>query len=147
MTAGDLFDTPGVELYFYDELDAADRQRVGAHLRACAACRQRLDDLQAIRRALAAAPVVDAPPAGDWSGFMRRLDDAVTRGSGSAQPKAILERAGGAWSVRQVALIAATLAIVAIGVFMASRQRTDGRRRRTECCPSTRSSPPPACAA
>jgi Putative zinc-finger len=146
MTACDLFDTPDVELYFYDELDAADRQRVGAHLRACAACRQRLDDLQAIRRALAAAPVVDAPPAGDWSGFMRRLDAAVSRTPASAQPAAILERTGGTWSVRQLALIAATLAIVAIGVFMASRQRT-GRPAdvvaQTTSVPSPRSSSSP----
>ena len=74
MTGCELFEAADVELYFYDELDAADRTRVEAHLRRCDACRQRLDDLHAIRRALAARPVVDAPPAGDWAGFMRRLD-------------------------------------------------------------------------
>ena len=36
----------------YDELDAAARARIEAHLRRCDACRQRLDDLHAIRRAV-----------------------------------------------------------------------------------------------
>ena len=75
MTACHLWDTPDIELYFYDELDVADTTRVSAHLRGCAECRQRLDDLRAIRRALS-GPAVEAPPAGDWSGFMRRLDEA-----------------------------------------------------------------------
>jgi len=48
MTACDL----DVVLYFYEEMDTADRVRATAHLRECAACRQRLEDLHAIRRAL-----------------------------------------------------------------------------------------------
>jgi len=66
-----------VDLYFYGELDAADCVRIEAHLRQCDACRQRLDDLHAIRSALTGRPVVDAPPAGDWSGFTARLDRSL----------------------------------------------------------------------
>ena len=140
MTACDL----DVVLYFYDEMDAVDRVRADAHLRDCAACRQRLDDLHAIRRALAERPQVDAPPAGDWSGFMRRLDLAVqpsrfalrpaSQSARSAQrstdgrmalsqpePRAVLEFNRGRWSVRHVASLAAMLAVVVTGVFMAAR--------------------------
>jgi hypothetical protein len=120
MTTCELFDSPDVELYFYDELGETDRARMAAHLRACADCRRRLDDLHAIRRALAAGPVVDAPPADDWSGFMRRLDAAVGL---PPSPQATLERAGGSWRVRHLAAFAATLALVALGVFMAARVR------------------------
>jgi putative zinc finger protein len=117
----ELWDAPEIELYFYGELDEVGHARVAAHLRSCAACRQRLDDLRAIRRALAARPVVDAPPGGDWSGFMRRLDAAV--GPGPARPAAVLERRGTTWRVRHLAALAATLAIAASGVFMAARVR------------------------
>jgi hypothetical protein len=124
-----------VVLYFYDEMDAVDRVRAAGHLRECEACRQRLDELHAIRRALADRPHVDAPPAGDWSGFMRRLDLAVQpsrsapRPAASGQkhappqsePRAVLEFNRGRWSVRHVASLAAMLAVVVIGVFMAAR--------------------------
>jgi hypothetical protein len=123
MNACELFDTPDVELYFYDELGSAEREQVAAHLRGCVACRQRLDDLHAIRRALAAAPVVDAPPAGDWSGFMRRLDAAVGQPPQSATRAVVLERRGGAWRARHLVAFAAMLAIVASGIFMAARVR------------------------
>ena len=65
-----LVGAEAVELYFYDEVDAAERARVEAHLAECAACRQVLGDLRVINHALASRPAVDAPPAGDWSGFM-----------------------------------------------------------------------------
>ena len=132
MSACALFDTPDVELYFYDELDAAGRARVEAHLRGCGACRQRLDDLEAIRRALAARPVVDAPPGGDWSAFTRRLDGAMAaeRAARDAAPwpRAVPapEGAAGArrgWSNRPLLALAATLAIVTIGAVMAARFR------------------------
>ena len=119
----ELFDSADVELYFYGELAGADRDRVAAHLAGCAECRQRLDDLHAIRGALSAQPVVEAPPAGEWSGFMRRLDDAVGLSASRPGTTAILERTGRTWSVRQLAALAATLAIVALGVIMAARVR------------------------
>ncbi len=119
----ELWDAPDIELYFYGELDELAHARVAAHLRTCAACRQRLDDLRAIRRALASSPLVDAPPARDWSGFMRRLDAAVGAGTTTPQPTTILERTGSTWNVRHLAVMAATLVVVALGVFMASRVR------------------------
>ena len=115
-----------IVLYFYGEMDAAELARASAHLRRCEACRQRLEDLQAIRRALAERPVVDAPPAGDWSGFMRRLDEAVAPGRPVAQPApaAVLEYTRGRWSVRQVVALAALLALVTVAVLAAARFRT-----------------------
>lgn len=124
MTGCGLIDSPDIELFFYDELDAADGARVAAHLENCAACRTRLDDLHAIRRALATQPAVDAPPAGDWSGFMQRLDSAVGLTAPRRDPSPVLERIGGTWSVRHVAALAAMLAIVTFGVFMAARTRS-----------------------
>ena len=115
-----------VVLYFYDEMDPAERARASAHLRACDACRQRLEDLHAIRRALAERPAVDAPPTGDWSGFMRRLDEAVATVRPPREPvrPAVLERDGTRWSVRHLVPLAAVLALVTIGIFMAARFRS-----------------------
>jgi hypothetical protein len=114
-----------IVLYFYDEMAAAERAHATAHLRRCEACRQRLEDLQAIRRALAERPVVDAPPAGDWSGFMRRLDAAVapSRPRVPPAPAAVLEYHRGRWSVRQIAALAAMLALVTVAVLAAARFR------------------------
>jgi anti-sigma factor RsiW len=123
MTVCELFDSPDIELYFYDELDAADRVRVDAHLRGCAACRQRLEDLRAIRRALASRPAVDAPPAGDWSGFMRRLDQAVRVESAPAREIGELPRQARRWSMRPALALAAMLALVTIGISIAARFR------------------------
>ena len=124
MTACDL----DVVLYFYDEMQAGDRARAAAHLRTCDACRQRLEDLHQIRRALADRPAVDAPPAGDWSGFMRRLDAAVGPRQTVAppEPRAILEYTSGRWSVRQVVALAAMLALVTIAVLAVARYRGAG---------------------
>ena len=133
----ELWDAPEIELYFYGELDDMARARVAAHLRSCAACRQRLDDLRAIRRALAARPVVEAPPTGDWSGFMRRLDAAV--GAPGAPPvrPAVLERTGRTWRVRHLAPLAATLAMVSIGVYMAARVRQAPSKNAVASAPRT----------
>jgi hypothetical protein len=127
MTVCDLFESPDIELYFYNELDAGERRRVDAHLRGCAACRQRLDDLRAIRRALASRPVVDAPPAGDWSGFMRRLDAAIAADPSAPRPAAVSPRVATprrGWVLRPALALAAMLALVTIGVAMAARYRT-----------------------
>lgn len=113
-----------VVLYFYGELDAAERARGAAHVRGCAECRQRLEDLQTIREALASRTVVNAPPAGDWSGFMRRLDEAVKPAETVAAMPAVSERRRGTWDVRQAVAFAAMLAIVTIAVMSALRVRT-----------------------
>jgi anti-sigma factor RsiW len=68
-----------VELYFYDELDGAERAAVARHLSTCAECRQTLDDLGMIRSALSSRPQVDAPERGDWTPFMARLGEALQR--------------------------------------------------------------------
>jgi len=68
-----------VELYFYDELDAQERASVALHVASCAVCRQELEELEVIRTALSTRPVVSAPPGGDWTAFMTRLDKAVAR--------------------------------------------------------------------
>lgn len=70
-----------IELYFYGELDTAERASVQAHLRRCPECRAALEDLTVIRAALASRPDVATPPGGDWSGFMARLDSAIAKES------------------------------------------------------------------
>jgi hypothetical protein len=121
-----MFHSPEIELYFYDELDPAARARVSAHLAVCISCRQRLEDLETIRHELAQRPRVDAPPAGDWSGFMRRLDEVVgtdTRRGGFDGPASLT-----GWSrpsLRGVVAIAAALMLVTVGVFMAAKFRSN----------------------
>jgi len=135
MTPCELFDAPDIELYFYGELPDAERVRVDAHLHRCDACRQRLDDLHAIRRGLADRPVVDAPPTGDWSGFMRRLDAAVSRSSAANQSTDVMgspstdsasrgsASSAARASIRFAAAAAALLAITALGIYGAFRVR------------------------
>ena len=122
MTECRLIDPSDVELYFYDELEGPDRRRAADHIAACPVCRQRLEDLRAIREALGSRPAVNAPPAGDWSGFMRRLDEAV----GVSAPRAAATEPAVVrvpFSLRQAAALAAMLALVTTGVFMAARVR------------------------
>jgi hypothetical protein len=117
----ELLDTADVEMYFYGELDPAGRARVETHLRGCELCRQRLDDLHEIRRALALRPLVEAPPAGDWSGFMRRLDSAVARevepNLRTFEPTNL--RTSEPQNLRTLLALAAVLALATIGVVMA----------------------------
>jgi hypothetical protein len=108
-----------IVLYFYDEMEPAERVQAAAHVEQCAACRQRLDELDAIRRALASRPAVDAPAAGDWSGFMRRLDSAVAPAARRPAAPVVLRQAS--WPVRSIAALAAMVALVTIGVTIASR--------------------------
>jgi hypothetical protein len=119
-----LAESPDVELYFYGELETADRARVETHLGGCAECRGHLEDLYAIQRALLSRPTVDAPPAGDWSGFMRRLDDNVRHAPQAPGQVAAVETASRFWSTRHVIALAAMLALVTIGAVIASRVRT-----------------------
>lgn len=122
MSRCELSESPDIELYFYGELADADRARVDAHLHRCEACRQRLEDLHAIRRALAARPVVDAPPAEDWSGFTRRLDAAV--GIASASPASSASSPYSAASaVYSAAAAAAILLAASLGIYYARSAR------------------------
>jgi len=110
------FDAGLVELYFYGDLDAPERARVDAHLAGCVACRRQLDDLGALRDALARVPRPDAPPAGDWSGFMHRLDRACS------VPVAPAPHSRSFRWARALAL-AAMIAVIATGIYMAARVR------------------------
>jgi hypothetical protein len=116
-----LVGAEAVELYFYDEVDAAERARVEAHLAECAACRQVLGDLRVINHALANRPAVDAPPAGDWSGFMRRLDDACRheRGRDGGKPDdEPTARTVSRWPSRAAMAIAASLVLATAGAVL-----------------------------
>jgi putative zinc finger protein len=135
VSACEFSNSPLIELYFYGEIDADDRARVDAHLGDCLECRQRLQDLQAIREALARRPPVDAPAAGDWSGFMRRLDAAcgIARGREKAPlaprpaPTLVSARPRRRWM--PALAFAAMLVLVTMAVIVASRFRgaSDGR--------------------
>jgi len=115
-SSGDL------ELYFYDELSPAERESIDHHLSRCSECRASLDELQAIRTALDSRPVVSAPPSGDWSSFTARLDAAIARERPAAQSSVVAftprRRAYSAYLA-----IAATLALVTLGVAVALRSR------------------------
>jgi hypothetical protein len=122
-----------IELYFYEELEAAERGRVSTHLRACAECAAALNDLRMIRTVLADRPDVAAPAGGDWSGFMSRLEAAI-RNEPAQQSVPVSEAKiapfrpkVAAASVRSyigVLTTAALLTIVTIGVVFVARQRT-----------------------
>lgn len=116
MSRCDVQESGAIDLYFYDELDAIDRARISSHLTSCGFCREQLQDLHAIRRAFDDRSAVASPPAGDWSGFMRRLDEACGPQSTS--------RASRLWSWRAAAACAAMLAIATLGVLLATRSRT-----------------------
>ena len=103
MTACERQQSGDIELYFYDELGPAERSEVESHLRSCPECRRAFDELGTIRSALAARPVVDAPPGGDWTGFMRRLDEAVRFDRDTHRQVDDTVR-GGAWSPRVVSI-------------------------------------------
>ena len=124
-----------VELFFYDELDEASHIEMASHCRRCRDCAAALEDLKIIRNLLAARGSVTAPPAGDWSGFMRRLDVAVhAEGRRPTPGLAVLGRltrppepwrrwkpATAARSYVGFLATAALLAVVAMGVYVASR--------------------------
>lgn len=128
-----------VELFFYDELDGAARERMSAHLRECRECATALDELRMIRAALASRPDVSAPPVGDWSGFMRRLDAAIARPDRMVRldagvrlkPDATTARTATAGTATArtrsyigLLAMAALLAIVTLSVFFAARGRS-----------------------
>ncbi len=75
-----------------------------------------------IQAALAARPVVSAPPSGDWSGFSERLDAALRTEAGPAVPLPFVSRPAAARRPF-VGLLAtaALLAVVSASVFMASQ--------------------------
>jgi len=127
MTACHLQAAGTIELYFYDELIPAERDAFERHLAGCRPCRDALDELATIRAALSARPAISAPPDGDWSAFMSRLDRAID--DERAQDRLPLA----AGSARRVALgrrsyagylaMAALLALVTMSVVFVMRSR------------------------
>ncbi len=121
MTTCAIHDAGTIELYFYDELENEERTRIADHLRLCSVCRDALAELKVIRAALAARPDVSTPAAGDWSPFMDRLDASIRVGSAAV----VIPFPAAAPIVRRplagLLAMAALLAIVAMGVFFASR--------------------------
>lgn len=118
MTSCEVHASGTIELYFYDELDAAARRAAEIHLESCTACRAVLADLDTIRNVLKGRPEVSSPPAGDWGGFMSRLDASIadernTR-FGAAAPRA---------SYVTYLAIAALLALVSFTALVALRTR------------------------
>ena len=115
-TSGDL------DLYFYDELPADEREELGRHLSGCDDCRAALDELHAIRAALASRPDVAAPASGDWSQFMSRLDSAVAK-ERSQSPRVLPLVAPPRRRYVEYVAIAALLALVTFSVTLAFRAR------------------------
>ncbi|MBW8894847.1 MAG: hypothetical protein JF613_01490, partial [Acidobacteria bacterium] len=110
-----------LELYFYDELSTQIRQDLGQHLAGCADCRAALEELHAIRTALASRPDVSAPASGDWSKFMSRLDAVVARERSASPVVSLLSRPRRRFA--EYMAIAALLALVTFSVAVAFRAR------------------------
>lgn len=122
MTRCDVQASGAIELYFYDELDAAGGATVEAHVRGCAECAHALEELRVIREALASRPDVSAPPSGDWSRFMARLDAAIHPSEIAASPHPDDGAASGGRYITYLAM-AALLALVTVSVTLALRSR------------------------
>jgi len=122
MTTCDVHGSGDIELYFYDELTAREREAVERHVLECADCRAALDELRVIREALAGRPVVSAPRLGDWSAFMSRLDASIA--SERARESHVPRQRRDARSPYVAYLaMAALLALVTISVAVALRSR------------------------
>jgi hypothetical protein len=130
MTGCPRIESGNVELYFYDELEQAERASMAGHLASCSDCRQALDELTTIRAALSTRPIVSAPPGDDWIGFMARLNDAVATERGPAA-QAPVDRAGTVSMVTPYLAMAALLALVTISAAYVARTGWGRERGRT----------------
>lgn len=141
-----LVESGEIELYFYGELDAAERLALEPHVARCSECRRALEDLAVIRSALEARPPVSTPPAGDWSGFMHRLDVAIQLEQ-QVKPIALATAAPTrrfAWAtpVRLAAAAVLTLAATSAAFVVYSLSR--GARQTTEMVSTARGGDAPA---
>lgn len=109
----------GVELYFYDELEPAERATFEAHLNGCHSCRAALAELEEIRAALAPMRAHGVRSEFEWRAFMRRLDARLDAESAPARRMytGVLVAAG----------IAATLAIGVVTGVLWQRERARDR--------------------
>ena len=113
------------ELYFYGELTPAERDAFERHLAGCELCRCALEELATIRAALAARPAVSAPPDGDWSAFMSRLDRATEEDEQASGRFAVPPHAAiGRRSYVGYLAMAALLALVTMSVVVVMRSRS-----------------------
>jgi hypothetical protein len=115
-----------IDLYFYGELAPSDRDGIDQHLAACATCREALQELAEIGAALAARPAVSAPPAGDWSAFMSRLEDSIARDGEAAASVPAPAPARTLHRYAPYLAMAALLALVTISVVFSARVRREG---------------------
>jgi len=115
-TSGDL------DLYFYDELPSDRREEVSRHVSGCRDCRAALEELHAIRAALASRPDISAPASGDWSRFMSRLDMAIANAR-SQPPHVVSFVPRPRRRYVEYVAIAALLALVTFSVAVAFRAR------------------------
>lgn len=144
MTPCDVAAAGTIELYFYDELGPDEREAFERHLAGCRDCRDALGELGVIRAALAARPVVSAPPSGDWSAFMTRLDAAI--GDGGDVARVVPMRPRPSFRRRPLAAyvaMAALLALVTTSVLLVIRSRS-GVSPAVAPSPSARSVAAPA---
>jgi hypothetical protein len=123
VTTCEVHASGAIELYFYDELGPAERQATDAHLRTCGHCRRVLEDLGTIRSALAGRPDVSSPAAGDWSGFMSRLDASLAEERAGRRAAAPLARSALRSSYATYLAAAALLALVTFSIAIAFRSR------------------------
>ena len=131
-----------IELYFYGELEAAERSAVERHLRSCADCRQALEELSTFARRLPRGRVVDAPPDGDWSGVHAAAGrrGAPRAGDGASRPTSrAVSRRTRRRGRRVYLAMAALLTLVTSGVaYVArstSRRGLTGSRRAAASVP------------
>jgi hypothetical protein len=126
MTACEFQRSGTIELYFYGELIPAERTVFDRHLTGCEPCRRALEDLAMIRAALAARPEVSAPPGGDWSAFMSRLNGAIGDDAGSVRPPVVgipLRATMPRQPYAAYFAMAALLALVTMSVIFVMRSR------------------------
>lgn len=131
-----------VELYFYGEIAAGDRIALERHLPGCAECRAALEELSLIRAALGTRPDVSAPPGGDWSAFMARLERSVRAEASPARlARAATPVSGYGRPLRATLAMAALVAIVTMSVLSIPRDRAVVPEAPAESVPAV--SPPP----
>lgn len=124
MTACIVQASGAIELYFYGELDEPSRLETEHHLGSCPECRHAFEELRMIRSALAARPDVSAPPAGDWSAFMERLNQAIQPSPESIAPVPSPARGSSRNRYVEYLAMAALFALVTLSVAYVVRSRS-----------------------
>lgn len=122
-TACEVHASGAIELYFYDELTPRAREAIESHLPSCRYCRTVLAELGVIREALAQRPVVSAPPSGDWSAFMSRLDASIASERARTGTLVGCAHTPSRPSYVSYVAMAALLALVTFSVAIAIRSR------------------------